>query len=444
MLFGRARITGNGGKAARAYSEGGVLIMRIKMLAVLLVLLLGVCPSAVLAAQDFTIYWNSNHYYDTYKQVFDEFAAEHDLNLNVETYLWNDMKTKLLTDFSGGTVPNLIEVPAPWIPDFASKGTLIDITERVNNWPESADWFDSTWEEVTIGETIYGIKLHHTAFAMFYNKGLFEKAGLDPQQPPKTLAEFKDYVQTITEKLGPEVLGFGFDQDAGYMINFFMSAETPSLLSADGESIAIDTPEVAKTLSILQEIAANEWALIAEPGASYQSSRRAFFEEKTAIMLSGPWDLATLANEYPDIDYGLAMPPHLESVEEPKILVAGTGLAIPEGVENPDLVWELMQKLTQVEVEIQATKEAGMLMPRKTWAADPVLEENPKVAEFAQLLPNARPFDVSASVRGLSAIMWSGGGGDLTTQLYQNILYNRKPAEEALADYVKAGKQLLE
>lgn len=413
---------------------------------VAVLLSLGVCfgSSAASAQETFTVYWNSNHYYDAYKQVFDEFAQKHNLTMNVETYLWNDMKTKLLTDFSGGTVPDLIEVPAPWIPDFASKGTLIDITDRVKSWPESDDWFDSTWEEVTIGDAIYGMKLHHTAFALFYNKGLFEKAGLDPEQPPQNLSEFKEYVKTLAEKLGPEVLGFGFDQDAGYMINFFMSGETPTLLSEDAKSIAINTPEVAETLTILQEIAANEWTLIAEPGASYQSSRRAFFEEKTAMMLSGPWDLATLANEYPHIDYGLAIPPHLESVEDPKILVAGTGIAIPEGVENPDLVWELMQALTQVEVELQATKEAGMLMPRKTWAEDPSLEDNEKVAAFAKLLPKARPFDVDASVRGLSALMWSGGGGDLSTQLYQHILYGQKPAAEALEDYVEAGNKLLD
>jgi multiple sugar transport system substrate-binding protein len=412
--------------------------------AALLSLCLCCIPSAVFAEKVFTVYWNSNHYYDAYKQVFDDFAEKNNVTMNVETYLWNDMKTKLLTDFSGGTVPDLIEVPAPWIPDFASKGTLVDITSRVKGWPESEDWFDSTWEEVTIGNSIYGMKLHHTAFALFYNKGLFKKAGLDPDQPPKTLIEFKEYVKTLTEKLGPEVLGFGFDQDAGYMINFFMSGETPTLLSEDGKSIAINTPKVAETLAILQEIAANEWALIAEPGASYQSSRRAFFEEKIAMMLSGPWDLATLANEYPDIDYGLAVPPHLASVENPKILVAGTGIAIPEGVENADLVWELMKELTQVAVELQATKEAGMLMPRKAWAEDPSLKDNEKVAAFAQLLPNARPFDIDASVRGLSSIMWSGGGGDLTTQLYQNILYGRKPAAEALEEYVKAGDQLLD
>lgn len=396
------------------------------------------------APKELTVYWNSNHYYDVYKQVFKEFGEEHNLNINVETFLWSDMRTKLLTDFSGNTAPALIEVPAPWIAEFGSKGTMTDLTSRIKEWPESDDWFESTWEEVSVGDAIYGMKLHHTAFALFYNKELFRKAGLDPNSPPKNLTEFKRYTRIINEELGPDVKGFVFDQDAGYLTNFFMSEETPTLLSEDGSEIAIDTPKVEKALTMLQEIAAEEWALVAEPGASYQSSRRAFFEKKTAMMLSGPWDLATLKNDYPEIDYGLAKAPHLKSVENPKILVAGTGIAVPQGTKHTDLVWELMKQLTSVEVEKAATKEAGMLMPRKSWLKNnQTLEEDEKVARFAELLPSARPFDVGASVRGLSSIMWTGGGGDLTTQLYQNLMFNRKPAAEALDEYVKAGNKVL-
>lgn len=392
---------------------------------------------------ELTIYWNSNHYYDVYKEVFNEFGEKNDLEINVETFLWNDMRTKLLTDFQGGTPPDLLEVPAPWIAEFGSKGTLRDISSKIEAWPQSDDWFDSTWEEVTVGDSVYGMKLHHTAFALFYNKDLFKKAGLDPNKPPKDLTTFKEYTKVITEKLGPEVLGFGFDQDAGYILNFFMSGETPTLLNDSGDRIAINTPKIRKSLEILQDIAANEWALIAEPGASYQSSRRAFFEGKLAMMISGPWDIATLANDYPDMNYGIAMVPHLKSVEDPKMLVAGTGIAIPKGIEHHEVVWELMKQLTQVEVEVAATREAGMLMPRETWAKNPVVDENEKVAAFAEILPNARPFDAAASVRGLSSIMWSGGGGDLSTQLYQNIIFNRKPAAEALEEYVEAGNKLL-
>lgn len=390
--------------------------------------------------QPFTMYWNTNHNYEVYQEVIDEFAAENNLEIDVQTYLWPDMRTKLLTDFSGGTVPDMIQVPAPWISEFGSQGLMSPLDDRIAAWPESSDWFDAAWIEVTSNDVRYGVKNHHTTFGLFYNRDLFREAGLDPNAPPESLNEFRDYMETIAEELGPDVLGFAFDQDAGYLVNFFANADTAALLN--GDQIAIDTPEVREALEILQEIAANEWALIAEPGASYQNARRAFIEGSVAMMISGPWDLANLANNAPDMDYGIAVPPHIDGVE-PRTIVAGTAIGIPEGSPNPDLAWELLTRLTALDVQIAATEEAGMLMPRRSWSESEVVQSIPGVSDFARIVPFAVPFDIEAASRGFTEIMWSGGGGDLTTQLYQNIIYARTPAAEALEDYVREGNRLI-
>lgn len=390
--------------------------------------------------QTFRMYWNTNHRYDVYQQVIDDFAEEHNLVVDLETFLWPDMRTKLLTDFSGGTVPDLIQVPAPWISEFGANGLLMDMTEQIAAWPESSDWFEPAWIEVTSEGRRYGMKNHHTTFGLFYNRELFREAGLDPDAPPRHLHEFREYMEIIAEELGPNILGFAFDQDAGYLVNFFANSEVPQLIIDN--RIAIDTPEIRQSLEILQEIAANDWALIAEPGASYQTARRAFIEGSVAMMLSGPWDLASLADLAPDMDFGIAVPPHLEGVE-PRTIVAGTAMGIPVGANHSDLAWELMQRLTDLEIQVAATQEAGMLMPRQSWADDPRVQELPGVSDFARIVPFAVPFDIEAASRGLSDIMWSGGGGDLTIQLYQNIIYNRRSASEALETYVREGNRLL-
>lgn len=389
----------------------------------------------------FTMYWNSNHRYDIYQQVIDDFAEEHNLDIDIQTYLWPDMRTKLLTDFSGGTVPDLIQVPAPWIAEFAASGLMLDLSDRISQWPDSTDWFESTWVEVSVDNRRFGIKNHHTTFGMFYNKEIFRQAGLDPESPPRTLSEFRNVLETIANTVGPDVLGFAFDQDAGYLVNFFASENTPFLI--ENGRIAINTPEIAESLQVLQDIAANGWTLIAEPGASYQTARRAFFEGSVAMMLSGPWDLATLANDVPDLDFGIAPPPSLGGIE-PRTMVAGTAIGIPADARHADLAWELTTRLTDLDVLIAATLEAGMLMPRRSWAEDPRVQAESGVADFAQIIPFARPFDIEAASLGISDLTWSGGGGDLTTVLYQNIIYNRQPAAAALADYVREGNRLLQ
>ena len=42
---------------------------------------------------------------------------------------------------------------------------------------------------------------------LFYNKVLYQKAGLDPDKPPTTLKEFADQARTIRQKVGGDVYG---------------------------------------------------------------------------------------------------------------------------------------------------------------------------------------------------------------------------------------------
>ncbi len=45
---------------------------------------------------------------------------------------------------------------------------------------------------------IYGVPLYADVSALFYNKDLFRKAGLDPDKPPTSLAEIREYADKIT------------------------------------------------------------------------------------------------------------------------------------------------------------------------------------------------------------------------------------------------------
>ena len=49
--------------------------------------------------------------------------------------------------------------------------------------------------------------LYADVSALFYNKDLFEKAGLDPNKPPTSLAELREYADKITA-LGGDIKGY--------------------------------------------------------------------------------------------------------------------------------------------------------------------------------------------------------------------------------------------
>ena len=52
-----------------------------------------------------------------------------------------------------------------------------------------------------------GVPLYADVSALFYNKDLFKKAGLDPTKPPTSLAEIRTYADKITA-LGGDTKGY--------------------------------------------------------------------------------------------------------------------------------------------------------------------------------------------------------------------------------------------
>ena len=54
---------------------------------------------------------------------------------------------------------------------------------------------------------LYGVPLYADVSALFWNKDLFRKAGLDPEKPPTSLAEIREYADKITA-LGGDVKGY--------------------------------------------------------------------------------------------------------------------------------------------------------------------------------------------------------------------------------------------
>ena len=157
------------------------------------------------------------------------------------------------------------------------------------------------------------------------------------------------------------------------------------------------------------------------------------------MILTGPWDIGNIQSTNPELNYGVAMVPVLEGVE-PRTLAAGTAVGIPDGTDKADLAWKLLQRITAVDTEVAATLEAGMLMPRQSWLEDERLADVPAVNDFADLLTAAEPFDIDVRGRGVNSVTW---GGDIFSQLYQNLIYNEVPSDEALDQYIQDSNRAL-
>lgn len=129
-----------------------------------------------------------------------------------------EMFTKILQEHRAGTgAYDALNVIPAWLPDLAIAGALEPLDEFVDKY----GYRDELKEigpvyrdnQMTYGDTIYGLPDDGDVFLFYYRKDIFEENDLEP---PKTWAEFAEIGQMLSDKYAPDMYGAAFFREPPY------------------------------------------------------------------------------------------------------------------------------------------------------------------------------------------------------------------------------------
>jgi multiple sugar transport system substrate-binding protein len=139
--------------------------------------------------------------------VCDWNAANPDKPINLSYIPHVEMVGKIARGIATGDVPDLMGMDLIYAPQFENAGQLVDITDQIKDWPELATASPGHMTVATFNERLFGVPLYADVSALFYNKDLYQQAGLDPEKPPTSLAELREHADKITA-LGGDIKGY--------------------------------------------------------------------------------------------------------------------------------------------------------------------------------------------------------------------------------------------
>jgi len=119
-----------------------------------------------------------------------------------------DYKSQLALDLGAGEGPDVVSIDGIWVGEFATAEYIAPLSEVVG--PEYEDW--DGWEQIseavqanaTFEDELYGIPQGTDGRVIYFNKELFEAAGLPTDWAPATMDEVIEAARTIEEET-PEV-----------------------------------------------------------------------------------------------------------------------------------------------------------------------------------------------------------------------------------------------
>jgi len=300
----------------------------------------------------------------------------------------NQMVSKLATGVGAGDVPDLISFDLIYMPDFMRAGFLTDITDAMKgdaNFTRVAKAFSDL---ATYKGRLYGTGFTPDVSILIYNKDLFKKAGLDPNQPPKTLAQIHDYAKKI-RALGSDTYGFYFSGSCPGCNIFTMS---PLMVASGAKMLpasAGDEPLAGTGVKEVLQVYRDMWAegLIPKSAQSDNGSNfvATFKTGKIGIQGAGGFIISDLKKEVPNLDFGVAFLPGVKEGQT-SAFVGGDVVAIPKGSKHAALALQFVKWELSDEAQLEGLAKNNILPSRADLANNKYFQAEPRVVTTAKAI----------------------------------------------------------
>ncbi|WP_281532892.1 ABC transporter substrate-binding protein [Anaerocolumna aminovalerica] len=217
----------------------------------------------------------NEQYSDKYKVVVEEIAGD-------QAYV-----DKLKVLYSSKSLPDVISAGGYNLID-SMRDQLVDLTSFVDQeWKDSVS--EVCWDVNSRDGNIYGIPYSRQVIGYFYNKDLFEKAGI--KEPAKTWDEFFEQCDKL---LAAGITPVSMDTaDSGWLTSLLLGAMIAS--NDEGEKFMntslpknYNTQEFIDAAGMIQKLF-QKYTTQDAIGGKYENGASNFFMEQTAIIANGPW-----------------------------------------------------------------------------------------------------------------------------------------------------------
>ncbi|GBC74945.1 sn-glycerol-3-phosphate-binding periplasmic protein UgpB [archaeon HR06] len=133
-----------------------------------------------------------------------EMRDKRNINVKIETKVFEYpvYRTSLLTAVQAGNPPTVSTIDQIWSAEFATAGYIEPLDDLIASSPEikKDDFFEGAWNSNVVNGKTYGIPFDVDVWEeLYYNKDMFEKAGLDPNRPPETWDELLEFGKILTD-----------------------------------------------------------------------------------------------------------------------------------------------------------------------------------------------------------------------------------------------------
>ncbi|SHJ24116.1 extracellular solute-binding protein [Wenxinia saemankumensis] len=310
-------------------------------------------------------------------------ADNPDYTVSVEYVPWGQCQERAITLAAAGDPAAISYMGSRVLKQLAGSGLIrpFDLTEE-----ETSSYEPSVLSTVQFDGEVWGLPRAFSTKALFWNRGLFEEAGLDMPDGPQSWDDVMTAAQAITENTDAAGIGIPaaeFDNTMHEFLNW-LYANGGEVIDAEG-NVVFDSPNNVETLQFMADLAPYmEDGPLAYDRAELEPL---FREGQIAMYTNGGWGRAVTG----DVDYGIVPVPAGPSGSGPSTLLITDSLVVFEGSGVEDAAMDLVKYLTETERQAAFDEGGGWTPIRQTAKSDELVAADPTWAVFIDAVPTGGP-----------------------------------------------------
>ncbi|MCX7882712.1 MAG: ABC transporter substrate-binding protein [Brevinematales bacterium] len=289
-----------------------------------------------------------------------------------------DYQQVLLNSLSAGTVADLFYMDIFWAQNVIKSGRVEPLDSYLANSKilKKGDIIPSLINAFTVDGKVYGIPKDFNTLALFYNKDIFDEAGVAYPNENDTWDTLEAKLKQVKAKV-KGVEGMALAPDFARMGAFAY---------ANGWDPIVND---ASNLEDARFVEAFKWytglkqkGLGVMPGDIGQGwGGGAFATEKVAVCLEGAWILGFLKDNAPNLKYGATLLPKSPKTKERGNFIFTVAWGISANSKVKKEAFQVLELLTSPEAQ-QFVLERGLALPsRKALVDNPYFKKNEPAAQ---------------------------------------------------------------
>lgn len=289
--------------------------------------------------------WDSNQQ-PGIQEILDDWSKESGIKAETQVINWNEYWTLLEAGASGGTLPDVFWMHSNQSQRYMENGLLLDLTDKIaaSDKIDLSNYYEDITKLYESDGKIYALPKDIDTIALWYNKTMFDEAGVEYPNAEWTWDDFYEAAKKLTKDDGSQwgyAINTGNNQDSYYNMVYDYGGY---IINDDKTKSGYDDPNTIKAMQfvekMLREGLCPELEVISENGADVL-----FQSGKVAMVTQGSWMVAGFRdNEYTNKNCDVAVLPMGPDGKRVSIY-NGLGWAAAANGKNTDAAWSLIEYL---------------------------------------------------------------------------------------------------